>query len=236
VDALKQVHQKMLQVTCVHTFPPSQTTTDTSNDFSSQYSHEAYDYPTNIRESFNDLGRTVSEKVNLLSNATSTSEAAAAMTAPPSAKPQPKTFNHAIARAALSSSATLRQVERPSAEDPLASALEKYAIASEKVGEARLAQDAAIQAKYLAGWTTTLNTQIKFATRARSSVESARLSLDATKAKVKGGGSVPKVIPGREQLGDEEYLTEEARAEIEAKEDEFVAQTEEAVGVMKNVG
>ena len=204
-------------------------------NLSSQYSHEAYDYPTNIRESFNDLGRTVSEKVNLLSNATSTSEAAAAMTAPPSAKPQPKTFNHAIARAALSSSATLRQVEKPSAEDPLASALEKYAIASEKVGEARLAQDTAIQAKFLAGWTTTLNTQLKFATRARNSVENARLSLDATKAKVKTGGSVPKVTPGREQLGDEEYLTEEARAEIEAKEDEFVAQTEEAVGVMKNV-
>lgn len=152
------------------------------------------------------------------------------MTAPPSAKPQPKTFNHAIARAALSSSASLRQVEKPSAGDPLASGLEKYAIASEKVGEARLAQDAMIQAKFLAGWTTTLNTQLKFATRARNSVENARLSLDATKAKVKGGGSVPKVASG-----DEEYLTEEARAEVEAKEDEFVAQTEEAVSVMKNV-
>jgi len=157
------------------------------------------------------------------------------MTAPPSAKPQPKTFSHAIARAALSSSAALRQVEKPSADDTFASALEKYAIASEKVGEARLAQDAAIQAKFLTGWTTTLNTQIKFATRARNSVENARLSLDATKAKVKGGGFVPKVTPGREHLGDEEYLTEEVRAEVEAKEDEFVAQTEEAVGVMKNV-
>ena len=112
------------------------------------------------------------------------------MTAPPSAKPQPKTFNHAIARAALSSSATLRQAEKPSVEDALASALEKYAIASEKVGEARLEQDAAIQAKFLAGWTTTLNTQLKFATRARNSVENARLSLDATKARVKDG-SVP---------------------------------------------
>lgn len=234
MDALKQVHQKMLQVTCVRTLQHSIKLSLTRVIFSSQYSHEAYDYPANIRESFNDLGRTVSEKVNLISNATSPSEAAAAMTAPPSAKPQPKTFSHAIARAALSSSATLRQVEKPSVEDPLASALEKYAIASEKVGEARLEQDAAIQAKFLAGWTTTLNTQLKFATRARNSVENARLSLDATKAKAKGG-SVPKVTPGRGQLGDEEYLTEEARAEVEAKEDEFVAQTEEAVGVMKNV-
>ena len=113
------------------------------------------------------------------------------MTAPPSAKPQPKTFNHAIARAALSSSTTLRQFEQPSTEDPFIAALEKYAIASEKVGEARLAQDAAIQAKFLAGWKTTLNTQIKSATRARNNVENARLSLDATKDKIKGGGSVP---------------------------------------------
>ncbi|KAL2049958.1 hypothetical protein ABVK25_009825 [Lepraria finkii] len=73
VDALKQVHQKLLQVT-------------------SQYTNEAYDYPPNIRESFNDLGRTITDKVNLLSHVTSPAEAQAALTAPPSAKPQPKTF------------------------------------------------------------------------------------------------------------------------------------------------
>ena len=73
-----------------------------------QYSNEAYDYPANIKESFTDLGRTVSEKVHLLSTATSPAEAQAALTAPPSAKPQPKTFNHAIARASLSSSQLLQ--------------------------------------------------------------------------------------------------------------------------------
>jgi len=215
VDALKAVHQKMLQVT-------------------SQYTNEAYDYPSNLRESFNDLGRTVSEKVTLLGQAGSPAEAAAAMTAPPQAKPQPKTFNHAMARAALSASHTLSQVEHGGQEDPLASALEKFAIAEEKVGEARLAQDSAIQARYLAGWSTTLNTQIKFATNARKSVENARLSLDATKSKIKNGPGF--TLPGnnRENLGDES-LTEDQRAEIEAKEDEFVAQTEEAVGVFKNV-
>ena len=64
-----------------------------------------------------------------------------------------------------------------------------------------------------------------FATRARRSVESARLSLDATKAKAKGG-------KGEEELP----ISDERRAEIEKKEDEFVGVTEEAVGVMKNVG
>ncbi|KAK4696881.1 hypothetical protein P7C71_g1109, partial [Lecanoromycetidae sp. Uapishka_2] len=206
VDALKQVHQKLLQVT-------------------SQYSNEAYDYPPNIRESFNDLGRTITDKVNLLSHATSPSEAQAALTAPPSAKPQPKTFPHAIARASLAGSQLLVQTNpSSSSEDPLATALEKYALASEKVGEARLGQDQQIQQRFLAGWSTTLNTNLMFATRARRGVENARLGLDATKAKGKGG-------KGEEDLP----MSDEHRAEVERKEDEFVGVTEEAVGVMKNV-
>ncbi|KAE8377645.1 hypothetical protein BDV26DRAFT_281703 [Aspergillus bertholletiae] len=203
VDALKLVHQKLLQVT-------------------SQYSNEAYDYPPNIRESFNDLGRTISEKVQLLSQASSPGEAQAALTAPPSAKPQPKTFNHAIARASLSGSQTLAQSS--TGEDPLATALEKYALASEKVGEARLSQDGQIQSRFLAGWNTTLNTNLMFAAKARRNVENARLMLDSVKASKKAAAR-----------GDLDNLSEEARQEIEQAEDEFVSQTEEAVSVMKNV-
>ncbi|KAL4903671.1 hypothetical protein BDW74DRAFT_155951 [Aspergillus multicolor] len=199
VDALKLVHQKLLQVT-------------------SQYSNEAYDYPPNIRESFNDLGRTINEKVQLLSQASTPAEAQAALTAPPAAKPQPKTFSHAIARASLAGSQTLSTTT--AGEDPLASALEKYALASEKVGEARLAQDAQIQSRFLAGWNTTLNTNLMFAAKARRNVENARLMLDSVKAK---------------HGGDGDHLSEEARSEIEQAEDEFVGQTEEAVSVMKNV-
>ena len=94
------------------------------------------------------------------------------------------------------------------------------------MGEARLAQDAQIQSRFLAGWSTTLNTNLMFATRARKAVENARLSLDATKAKAK--------TVGRGMNPDEASVSEEHRAEIEHKEDEFVGQTEEAVGVMKN--
>ncbi|KAF4637277.1 hypothetical protein G7Y89_g806 [Cudoniella acicularis] len=217
VDALKQVHQKMLQVT-------------------SQYSHEAYDYPANIKESFGDLGRTVSEKVHLLSTATSPAEAQAALTAPPSAKPQPKTFNHAIARASLASSQLLQQQHTGTGDDPLATALEKYALASERVGEARLAQDSQIQSRFLAGWSTTLNTNLMFATRARKSVENSRLMLDAAKAKAKSGGwHLPGQASARAEGQGEEDPSEESRVEIEQAEDEFVGQTEEAVGVMKNV-
>ena len=199
----------------------------------SQYSHEAYDYPPNIRESFNDLGRTISEKVTLLSHAGSAADAQAALTAPPSAAPQPKTFNHALARAALASSQALHSSHtagaQPAPEDALAQALEKYALAQERVGEARRAQDQQVQARFLAGWSTTLNTNLVFAQRARKAVENARLSLDAAKARAKGQAA------GRGFNTDDEHLSAHARAEIEQKEDEFVSQTEEAVGVMKNV-
>ncbi|CAH0050027.1 unnamed protein product [Clonostachys solani] len=216
VDALKQAHQKMLAVT-------------------SQYSTEAYDYPPNIKETFQDLGRTVSEKVTLLSSATSPAEAQAALVAPPTAKPQPKTFSHAIARASLASSQLLHQNHTGAGEDPLATALEKYALASERVGESRLAQDSQIQSRFLAGWNTTLNTNLNFATRARRNVENSRLSLDAIKAHAKGTTFKLGHSNQHTQPGDEQELSPEAQEEVEKAEDEFVTQTEEAVGVMKNV-
>lgn len=187
-------------------------------------------------QSFGDLSRTVSEKVHLLTAATSPAEAQAALTAPPSAKPQPKTFNHAIARASLASSQLLQQQHSAAGEDPLATALEKYALASERVGEARLAQDSQIQSRFLAGWSTTLNTNLMFATRARKSVESSRLLLDAAKAKAKNPGwKLPGQGANRAETHEDDAASEEARVEIEQAEDEFVGQTEEAVGVMKNV-
>ncbi|KAI1100113.1 BAR domain-containing protein [Jackrogersella minutella] len=216
VDALKQVHQKMLTVT-------------------SQYSHEPYDYPTNIRENFTDLGRTVSEKVQLLSTATTPAEAQAALTAPPTAKPQPKTFSHAIARASLASSQLLHQQHTGAGEDPLATALEKYALVSERLGEARLAQDAQIQSRYLAGWSTTLNTNLMFATRARKNVEKARLTLDSVKSRAKGNTWKIGPTSPREEHPTTEELSPEAQEEIEKAEDDFVTQTEEAVSIMKNV-
>jgi len=74
-----------------------------------------------------------------------------------------------------------------------------------------------------------------FATRARKSVENSRLLLDAAKAKSKSGGwKLPGQAP-KADGHDDEIASEEARVEIEQAEDEFVGQTEEAVGVMKNV-
>lgn len=149
----------------------------------------------------------------------------AALTAPPTAKPQPKTFSHAIARASLAGSHVLAQTTSPQGpEDPLASALEKYALAMERVGDARLAQDGQIQSRFLAGWNTTLNTNLLFAAKARRNVENARLTLDSIKASKKAAAK-----------GELDNLSDDDRAEIEQAEDEFVGQTEEAVSVMKNV-
>lgn len=203
---------------------------------SSHYSNEAYDYPPNIKETFQDLGRTVSEKVNLLSTASNPAEAQAALVAPPTAKPQPKTFSHAIARASLASSQVLHQNHAGAGEDPLATGLEKYALSMERLGEARLAQDAQIESRFLAGWNTTLNTNLMFATRARKNVENSRLSLDTTKARA-NGTTWKLQRPGspRAEQPSEHQLDAEAQEEIEKAEDEFVTQTEEAVGVMKNV-
>lgn len=75
-----------------------------------------------------------------------------------------------------------------------------------------------------------MNTNIQFATKARRAVENSRLSLDATKAAKRNQLQSRGMNPD-----DETALSEEARAEIEAKEDEFVSQVEEAQSVMKNV-
>ncbi|RPA71605.1 hypothetical protein BJ508DRAFT_217864 [Ascobolus immersus RN42] len=213
VDALKQAHQNMLQVT-------------------SQYANEAYDYPPNLRESVLDLSRTIQEKVALLAAANTPSEAQAALTKP-GPKPAPKTLHHALGRAALSSAHLLE----PS--DPLATALEKYAIASEQVGEARLAQDQRIVSHFNAAFNTSLNTNIQFAQKARKNVENARLTLDAAKSKAKGGQGIGFNFPGtqarRDPIHHDDEQSEEQRVEVETAEDEFVGCTEEAVGVMKNV-
>ncbi|KAG5367925.1 Protein GVP36 [Yarrowia sp. C11] len=198
VDALKIVHQKLLAVT-------------------SNYENEGYDYPPNLRESLTDLSKTITEKVQGLSQVSSAAEAQSVLTAPGSKK-DPKTMNHALGRAALGGVAALKEAGADS-DDPLSEALQKYAIAEEKIGEGRLSQDTLIANKFNAAFHTTLNTSLQFAAKARANVRNARLTLDAVKASAKAAKP--------EQQGA-------ARAEVEQAEDEFVAATEEAVGVMKN--
>jgi len=62
-------------------------------------------------------------------------------------------------------------------------------------------------------------------------VENARFNLDAAKGKAKASASHRGMNPDADSV----VIDDAARVDIEKKEDELVAQTEEAEGVMKNV-
>lgn len=183
--------------------------------FRSQYENESYDYPPNLKESFNDLSKTISEKVNELTQANSAAEAGHILTSAPKKTSGHKTLHHALSRAAAAGAEALND-----SSDPLASALEKYSVAESKVGDARIAQDELIVSRFNSAFATTLNTSLKFASKARANVHKARLNLDAAKAAAKSAKPERQVA---------------ARVEVEQAEDEFVAATEEAVSVMKNI-
>lgn len=180
----------------------------------SQYENESYDYPPNLRESFVDLSKTIQEKVTTLSHAQSASEAQAILTQSTPSK-EHKTLNHALSRACSSGAEALGD-----SSEPLAVGLQKVAVAEAKVGDARLSQDALISSKFNSAFSATLNTSLKIASKARKNVHNARLSLDAAKSAARSAKPERQVA---------------ARVEVEQAEDEFVAATEEAVSVMKNI-
>ncbi|KAK6544066.1 hypothetical protein TWF694_000777 [Orbilia ellipsospora] len=214
VDALRQVHQKMLSVT-------------------TQYSNEAYDYPPNLRESITDLSRNVTGRIQALSAAATPQEAQQALTSPTQAPTDPKTFPHAISRAASASAHLLP------ASDPLSSGLEKLATATRQIGQARLNMDHVIVEQLVKPWTTNLNIPFKNVAKHRQEVENARLLLDAAKARQRqreqGGG--PAALGGifKKNPADEAAADEQLRHEIETLEDKFIVAMEEAVAAMNDL-
>lgn len=150
-----------------------------------------------------------------MSQAQSASEAQAILTQPIDNHKEHKTLNHALSRAALGGSSALY-----SPNEPLSQGLDKFAAAEAKIGDARLAQDALISSRFNSAFSATLNTSLQSASKARRHVHNARLSLDAAK------NAAHNAKPER-QVG--------ARVELEQAEDDFVAATEEAVAVMKNL-
>ncbi|KAF3150635.1 hypothetical protein TWF569_004515 [Orbilia oligospora] len=212
VDALHKVHQRMLSVT-------------------TQFGNEPYDYPPNLRESITDLSRNVTGRIQALSNAATPAEAQQALVSPTQAPTEPKTFAHAISRAASASSQLLP------ASDPLSSGLEKLSTASRQIGQARLAQDKVIVEQLVRPWTTNLNLPFKHVTKYRQEVENSRLLLDAAKARQRqreqGGGAGPGIGSiFKKNPADEAAVDEQLRHEVETLEDKFIVAMEEAVGAM----
>ncbi|KAG9066542.1 hypothetical protein KI688_012450 [Linnemannia hyalina] len=196
VDALRNMHNGLLRVTRT-------------------YQNSSYDYPAQLQETLGEFGRTVTDKIQAvaLSPAEKAASEAAALEERKEAAP-PKTLAHALSRASFEGS------EQLGLEEPMGSALFKFATVQEKIGDFRLKMDNEISTKFVAPFGTTLNTQIGFAMKARRNVQNARLSLDSAKAQYKFAR------PER---------SEASRVEVEQAEDLFVAAVEEATTLMKTV-
>ncbi|KAI8881348.1 hypothetical protein K501DRAFT_253373 [Backusella circina FSU 941] len=112
----------------------------------------------------------------------------------------PKTLSHALSRAASSSSI----------EGVYATALSKYAEASDKLGNARLVMDHEIITNFNEKMQHTQRTSIHGVVKARREVAAKRLYLDAARSKYNGMG-----------------------LEVEAAEDQFVGAVEQSTHLMK---
>ena len=144
------------------------------------YDSETYDYPNQIQESITELGTTIGHGIT---NFAAANLKGTNLPTPSPTAPQPvqhKTLPHALGRAATNAATAIKAI--PSAgEDKFGQALQAYAGALERVADARVQQDIAIQSQFLVPWQTTLSTSISVALKARQAVRVSRLELDAAK-------------------------------------------------------
>ncbi|KLT43590.1 hypothetical protein CC85DRAFT_307504 [Cutaneotrichosporon oleaginosum] len=194
VDALKDVHQKLLKITKV-------------------YETEAYDYPSDLAENLSEVGHQAQAAWASFASKNLKNTPIPVPVEKPT-EHLPKTLPHALSRAAAAGATQL------TAEDRLGAALGTYAVATEKVGEARLTQDQMIAERFVTPWQATLSTSIGLAMKARANVKTARLELDSARGVLKTSG------PAKQ---------EQARLHVEEAEDKLVQATETAIGLMKAV-
>ncbi|KAJ1544815.1 hypothetical protein HK096_007118, partial [Nowakowskiella sp. JEL0078] len=200
VDKLKYMHESLLKV-------------------ARNYTLRSYDWEAPVQETVTDFFGQVTERA--AGFASTAAKAAGVQNVPETLSrsrsirdEQPRSLSHAFARAA-GSSADLLGVE-----EPLGAALRKIAIAEEKIGDARLKQDADANLKVYQPLLLSLNQSIGHAMKARSHVKAVRLNYDAARGRLKAAR------PER---------VEQARSEMEISEDEFVAAVDDAMGKMKVV-
>jgi hypothetical protein len=198
VDAVRQAHISLLKITRV-------------------YETETYDYPTQIQESIAEFSATLGSNITnfAATNLKGTNLPLPAPTEAPAV--QHTTLPHALCRAAATAAVVLGTVSNDS---KLNSAVTAYGMAFEKIAEARVLQDLAIQEKYLLPWQQSLNASLTVAIKARQAVRASRLELDAAKQAL-------KTAPPAKQ--------EAARLEVENGEDDLVQKTEVAIQLMKTV-
>lgn len=221
VDALRNAHTGLMKVAKV-------------------YETESYDYPTQIQESITQLSATVGHSVT--SWAASATKGTSLPKVSPTAAPKSvnKTLHHALSRAAASGA--LQLGADPSVlsglstaddagsapatatdESKLGEALQKFAIAEDRLGNARLTQDDQITQGFNVPFNS-FGAQIQLAMKARQNVTDARLHLDSWKQSLKSA----------ENTGATAKL-DQYRSDVEQAEDKLVAATEEAISLMKQV-
>lgn len=196
MDALRSVYVNLLKVSRI-------------------YGNPSYDYPVQFQESLAGISSTfTSQFQNLALSPADRAHADASQQKQQqnNEKQHPRTLSHALSRVAAQGSQAV------GLEDPLGTALFKVATVAEKVGDTRLKMDQTIVSKFNQPMQTTLNTAIEQALKARRNVQSARLALDACKARYRSA---------RPERSDA------ARLEVEQAEDQFVAAVEEATRLMK---
>ncbi|KAG0336854.1 hypothetical protein BG004_007877 [Podila humilis] len=197
-DAVHRMHTNLLRIT-------------------KTYQTQTYDYPAQLQETLGEYGRSISDRISqaTLSPAEKAAADAAALEDPHHRENHPpKTLSHALSRVCIQSA------EEVGLEEPMGSALFKYATVQEKVGDMRLAMDQEITDKFVTPFGTTMNTQIQHALKGRRQVYNTRLALDTAKAQYRN------TKPER---------AEACKVEVEQAEDQFVAALEETMALMKIV-
>ncbi|ORX82667.1 hypothetical protein K493DRAFT_292264 [Basidiobolus meristosporus CBS 931.73] len=171
------------------------------------YGTDGYDLPTQLQDSVVGFSRNVVQRVNSMRTGEPTPQVS-------EEDQPPKTLAHGLSRVAAEGA------EEIGIQEPLGSALFKYATIQEKIGDARRVMDSQITTKFYEPFNTTVNSTIQFALNARRQVQTARVKLDACKASLKT--AKPDKI-------------NQLRSEVEQAEDHFVAAVEEAMELMKAV-
>ncbi|KAI8645852.1 hypothetical protein BD408DRAFT_411165 [Parasitella parasitica] len=169
------------------------------------YNTPNYDYPVQIQESLIGFTNTVTNQIQQLRSK-------------PEQRAQtiehPKTLSHAIGRVATDGAMLVGQ------DESFGAALSKLGDVSNKLGDVRLAMDSEVVSKFNTPMQVTLKTAIEGAYKARRTVQSKRLALDAAKTNYRESPT---------------NKLDEARREVEQAEDQFVGAVEEATQSMKAV-
>lgn len=202
IDTLKLINEHFLKITSI-------------------YENESYDYPKFIKDSVNDLSKTISSKIVDLSHATSTTEAQNILLSPGPVK-DPMTLNYALSKVALTSSELVNQssTNLSPQETQMSSILLDFSNLQTQIAQARIQQDTLIKTKFNKRVREFLKHDIERANRARKEVTNKRLQYDVARTKLMNAK------PEKEAS---------LRVQMESLEDQFAQVTEHATIVMQEV-